>query len=278
MPELPEVETVRAGLVPKIVGHTVAHVLVRRRDLRIPIPARFAARLVGRRLDAIIRRGKYLLWNFDNDLVLVSHLGMSGQLLLASADPDRPQKHDHVRFAFANGVWVTFRDPRRFGLMDLTTGKQMAKHRLLAGMGPEPLSNAFNGPVLAAALKGRASTIKAALLDQKIVAGLGNIYVSEALYRARLSPRRKAGTVGPVRAERLVTAIRNTLTDAIAAGGSSLKDYVQASGRLGYFQHQLAVYDRDGERCPDCAPEARCRVRQISQAGRSTYFCPTRQR
>ena len=278
MPELPEVETVRAGLAQKIAGHTLGHVLVRRRDLRTPIPARFAARLAGRRLDTITRRGKYLLWNFDNELVLVSHLGMSGQLLLESADPGRPQKHDHVRFAFANRVWVTFRDPRRFGLMEITTQSQVPRHRLLAGMGPEPLSNTFSGPVLAAALKGRASTIKAALLDQKIVAGLGNIYVSESLFRARLSPRRKAGTVGPVRAERLVAAIRDTLTEAIAAGGSSLKDYVQATGALGFFQHQFAVYDRDGERCPDCVPAARCRVQKISQAGRSTYFCPSRQR
>jgi formamidopyrimidine-DNA glycosylase len=282
MPELPEVETVRTGLAAKLVGKTIDHVLVRRRDLRRPIPPGFAERLSGRRLATITRRGKYLLWNFDDGLVLLCHLGMSGQMVLGSGTaqqtPRQEQKHDHVRIAFTSGDWVTFRDPRRFGLMDLTTVDEAPHHPLLAAMGPEPLSNAFNGPVLAAALAGRGSTIKAALLDQKIVAGIGNIYASEALYRAGISPRRKAGSVGPVRAERLVAAIVATLNDAIAAGGSSLKDYVQATGDPGYFQHQFAVYGRQGEACPHCDPNRTCRVRQITQSGRSTYYCPTRQR
>jgi len=278
MPELPEVETVRAGLASKLVGKTIDHVLVRRTDLRIPIPAGFVERLGGQRLASLNRRGKYLLWNFDNGLVLLCHLGMSGQMVLGSGTLQPPGKHDHVRLAFTSGDWVTFRDPRRFGLMDLTTLDEAPHHPLLVTMGPEPLSNAFNGPVLAAALAGRGSTIKAALLDQKIVAGIGNIYASEALYRAGISPRRKAGSVGPVRAERLVVAIVATLNDAIAAGGSSLKNYVQATGDLGYFQHQFAVYGRQGEACPQCDPNSTCRVRQITQSGRSTYYCPTRQR
>jgi formamidopyrimidine-DNA glycosylase len=278
MPELPEVETVRAGLASKLVGKTIDHVLVRRTDLRIPIPAGFAERLGGRRLATMTRRGKYMLWNFDNGLGLLCHLGMSGQMILGSGTLQPPEKHDHVRLAFTSGVWVTFRDPRRFGLMDLTTLDEAPHHPLLGAMGPEPLSNAFNGPVLAAALAGRGSTIKAALLDQKIVAGIGNIYASEALYRAGISPRRKAGSVGPIRADRLVAAIVATLNDAIAAGGSSLKDYVQATGDLGYFQHQLAVYGRQGEACPHCDPNSTCRVRHITQSGRSTYYCPTRQR
>ena len=278
MPELPEVETVRAGLASALVGKIINDVLVRRTDLRIPIPAGFAERLGGRRLATMTRRGKYLLWNFDDGLVLLCHLGMSGQMVLGSGTIQPPEKHDHVRLAFTSGDWVTFRDSRRFGLMDLTTLDAAPHHPLLATMGPEPLSNAFNGPVLAAALAGRGSTIKAALLDQKIVAGIGNIYASEALYRAGISPRRKAGSVGPVRAERLVVAIVATLNDAIAAGGSSLKDYVQATGDLGYFQHQFAVYGRQGEACPQCDPNSTCRVRQITQSGRSTYYCPTRQR
>ena len=278
MPELPEVETVRAGLSSQLVGKTIDTVLVRRRDLRIPIPSGFAERLKGQRLGTMTRRGKYLLWNFDDGLALLSHLGMSGQMVLGSGAPPPPQTHDHVHMAFTSGDWVRYRDPRRFGLMGLTTIDEAPDHPLLAAMGPEPLSNGFNGPVLVAALAGRGSTIKAALLDQKIVAGIGNIYASEALYRAGISPRRKAGSVGPVRAERLVAAITGTLNDAIAAGGSSLKDYVQATGDLGYFQHQFAVYGRDGMACPQCDPNNTCRVRHITQSGRSTYYCPTRQR
>ncbi|MBT4710765.1 MAG: bifunctional DNA-formamidopyrimidine glycosylase/DNA-(apurinic or apyrimidinic site) lyase [Alphaproteobacteria bacterium] len=278
MPELPEVETVRAGLASKLVGKTIDTVLVRRTDLRIPIPPKLAERLKGRRLDTMTRRGKYLLWNFDDGLALLSHLGMSGQMVLGAGPPPPPQAHDHVHMAFTSGDWVRYRDPRRFGLMDLTTIDQAPDHPLLATMGPEPLSNGFNGPVLAAALVGRGSTIKAALLDQKIVAGIGNIYASEALYCAGISPRRKAGSVGPVRAERLVAAITGTLNDAIASGGSSLKDYVQATGDLGYFQHQFAVYGREGVACPQCDPNNTCRVRHITQSGRSTYYCPTRQR
>ena len=278
MPELPEVETIRAELAAKLTGRVLESVDVRRRDLRAPIPARFSARLSGRRLAALARRGKYLLWHFDGGLVLLCHLGMSGQLLLSAGPNDPPQRHDHVRFLFSAGVTVTYRDPRRFGLMDLTTEARLPAHKLLTGMGPEPLGREFDAPYLAAALGGRKSSLKAALLDQKIVAGLGNIYVCEALHRARLSPRRKAGTVGGARAARLVAAIRETLTDAIAAGGSSLKDYVRASGALGYFQHQFAVYGQAGKPCPGCEKGSRCRVRRITQNGRSTFYCPTRQR
>ncbi len=278
MPELPEVETVRSGLAAVLPGLVIQSVDVRRRDLRIPIPVRFAARLCGRRVERLSRRGKYLLWHFDGGLVLICHLGMSGRMLLDGAKGAPPQSHDHVQFVFDNGIGVTFRDPRRFGLMDLTTETKVATHKLLAAMGPEPLEDGFDGKYLAAALKGRKSPLKTALLDQRIVAGLGNIYVCEALYRAGLSPQRKAGTVGQVRGDRLVTAIRETLRAAIAAGGSSLKDYVQASGELGYFQHKFAVYGRTGEHCPRCPPGSNCRVRQITQSGRSTFYCPTHQR
>lgn len=278
MPELPEVETVRSGLAAVLPGLVIQSIDVRRRDLRIPVPRGLEARLSGRRMERLARRGKYLLWHFDGGVVLICHLGMSGRLLLGQGRDAPPQPHDHVRFVFSEGVEVTFRDPRRFGLIDLTTEAKVADHKLLAGMGPEPLEEGFDGKYLAAALKGRVSPLKTALLDQRNVAGLGNIYVCEALYRARLSPLRKAGTVGPVRADRLVAAIRETLGDAIAAGGSSLKDYVQASGELGYFQHKFAVYGRAGQRCPGCPRGSRCRVRQITQSGRSTYFCPARQR
>jgi formamidopyrimidine-DNA glycosylase len=278
MPELPEVETVRSGLAAVLPGLVIQSVNVRRRDLRIPIPVKFADRLCGRRVKRLSRRGKYLLWHFDGGLVLICHLGMSGRMLLDRAKGGPPQSHDHVQFAFDNGIGVTFRDPRRFGLMDLTTETKVAKHKLLAAMGPEPLEGEFDGKYLAAVLKGRRAPLKTALLDQRIVAGLGNIYVCEALYRARLSPQRKAGTVGQVHGDRLVAAIRKTLRQAIAAGGSSLKDYVQASGELGYFQHKFAVYGRTGERCPRCPPRSNCRVRQIVQSGRSTFYCPTHQR
>ena len=276
MPELPEVETVRLGLA-RVVGSVLAGVEQRRRDLRIPMPARVGARLIGRRLEAIDRRGKYLLWRFSGGPVLIVHLGMSGRLVLR--DGPRPaERHEHVVLTFAGGVTVAYHDPRRFGLMALTTAAAAPAHPLLAAMGPEPLSDEFDGPRLAAALKGRKAPLKSALLDQRMVAGLGNIYVCEALYRARLSPQRAAGTLRPAAAARLAQAVKSVLSDAIAAGGSSLRNYVQASGELGYFQHRWAVYGREGERCPGCSPNARCRVRRVTQGARSTFFCPRIQR
>ena len=276
MPELPEVETVRRGLEKRLLGQRVAYAEARRQTLRIPLPEGFVARMTGRRFERLERRGKYILAYLDNGDVLIVHLGMSGRFTLgeAGALPEGP--HDHVVFRMADGTIATYTDPRRFGLMTLCLETEVEDHRLLAKMGPDPLGNAFNGPSLAARLAGKHSPIKAALLDQKIVAGLGNIYVCEALFGAGISPRRSAHTVQGGRAERLVATIRQVLDKALQAGGSSLRDYVQASGELGYFQHQFSVYGREGEPCPECDCEQA--VKRIAQSGRSTFYCARRQR
>jgi len=276
MPELPEVETVRRGLEKRLLGQRVAYAEARRQTLRIPLPEDFAARMTGRRFERLERRGKYILAYLDNRTVLIVHLGMSGRFTLgdAGALPDGP--HDHVVFRMEDGTVATYNDPRRFGLMTLCSDTEVDEHRLLASMGVDPLGNMFNGPYLASRLKGRRSPIKAALLDQKTVAGLGNIYVCEALYGAGISPRRSAHRVQGGRAERLAAAIRKTLDSALQAGGSSLRDYVQANGELGYFQHQFSVYGREGEPCPNCDCEQT--VKRIVQSGRSTFYCARRQR
>ena len=276
MPELPEVETIRRGLEKRLLGQRVAYAEARRQTLRIPLPEDFAARMTGRRFERLERRGKYILAYLDNRTVLIVHLGMSGRFTLgdAGALPDGP--HDHVVFRMEDGTVATYNDPRRFGLMTLCSDTEVDEHRLLASMGVDPLGNMFNGPYLASRLKGRRSPIKAALLDQKTVAGLGNIYVCEALYGAGISPRRSAHTVQGGRAERLAAAIHKTLDSALQAGGSSLRDYVQANGELGYFQHQFSVYGREGEPCPNCDCEQT--VKRIVQSGRSTFYCARRQR
>lgn len=276
MPELPEVETVRRGLEKRLLGQRVAYAEARRQTLRIPLPEDFAARMTGRRFERLERRGKYILAYLDNRTVLIVHLGMSGRFTLgdAGALPDGP--HDHVVFRMEDGTVATYNDPRRFGLMTLCSDTEVDEHRLLASMGVDPLGNMFNGPYLASRLKGRRSPIKAALLDQKTVAGLGNIYVCEALYGAGISPRRSAHRVQGGGAERLAAAIRKTLDSALQAGGSSLRDYVQANGELGYFQHQFSVYGREGEPCPNCDCEQT--VKRIVQSGRSTFYCARRQR
>ena len=256
MPELPEVETVRRGLAAVMAGRRLAAVEQRRADLRFPMPADLGARLAGRRVGALDRRGKYLLIGLDGDETLILHLGMSGRLLIRDQGVP-PTAHDHVVFRIADGPAVAFNDARRFGSLDLTATAALGAHRSLRALGPEPFDPAFDGPALVARLAGRVTPLKAALLDQRTVAGLGNIYVCEALFRARLSPRRLAATVTGARAERLVAAIRSVLGDAIAAGGSSLRDYVQADGELGYFQHVFAVYDREGQPCPACGGAAR---------------------
>jgi formamidopyrimidine-DNA glycosylase len=277
MPELPEVETIVRGLRPQIEGRTLVRVTVRRPDLRIPLPPRFADRLLGRRVESLRRRAKYILAELDDGTVLIAHLGMSGQWLIGRRDAaGSPGKHDHVEFETDDGALLTYRDPRRFGLMTLARGDELASHPLLAGLGVEPLGNDFNGPALSAALTGRRTPIKLALLDQRVVAGLGNIYVCEALFRARISPRRHAASIPGARAERLVAAIRDVLNEAIAAGGSSLRDYVQATGELGYFQHSFQVYGREGEPCPGC--DCGSAIQRITQSGRSTFFCGHRQR
>jgi formamidopyrimidine-DNA glycosylase len=275
MPELPEVETVRRGLALKISGRRIVRSELRRPDLRRPFPPALAARLDGARIGALGRRGKYILIELDSDGLLLLHLGMSGRITVGSAAlPAAP--HDHVILMLDNGTVLRFNDPRRFGLVDYLKRGDEAQHPLLAELGPEPLDASFDGAYLGAALAGKLSPIKAALLDQRVVAGLGNIYACEALFRARVSPRRLAGSIGSARAARLAAAIKSVLTDAIAAGGSSLRDYVQADGALGYFQHRWAVYGHEGDPCPGC--DCGGGVRRIVQSGRSTFFCAKRQR
>lgn len=280
MPELPEVETVCRGLALRLEGRRLARVLQRRKDLRFPLPARFAARLEGRRIERIARRAKYMLFHLDDGMVMLGHLGMSGRMLIGPAPAADLEAHDHLVFETDDGTAVRFNDARRFGLFDLVRGDRLSRHRLLAGLGPEPLEDAFTGAVLAAALWGKRTPIKAAILDQRVVAGVGNIYASEALFHAGISPRRLARTVQGDRAERLAQAIKSVLREAIAAGGSSLRDYVQADGELGYFQHRWAVYEREGRACPgcECAPETTGGIKRLMQSGRSTFYCPRRQR
>ena len=290
MPELPEVETIVRGLRPHLVGRRLVRVDQRRAGLRFPFPANFAQRLEGRRVTRIGRRAKYILIYLDDGQVLLCHLGMSGRLTISNGPgcngPARngpgaaPDKHDHVILETDEGRELRFNDARRFGMMDLIAESELDSHPLLAGLGPEPLGNDFNGPELARRLAGKRSPIKAALMDQRVVAGLGNIYVCESLFLAGISPRRKAYTVQGGRAERLVRAVRDVLGRAIDAGGSSLRDYVQASGELGYFQHSWAVYGRAGARCPGCTcdPAATGGIRRMVQSNRSTFYCATRQR
>lgn len=276
MPELPEVETVCRGLRQKIEGRRLTKVVQRRADLRKPFPKNFEQRLRGRRISAIERRAKYILIFLDGDLVLIVHLGMSGRLLIHDNPAQTLETHDHVVFETDDDQLVVFRDPRRFGLMDITALADLANHPLLRDIGPEPLDPEFTPTALSALLSGRKTPIKAALLNQQIIAGLGNIYVCEALYRAGISPKRLAATVAGRRAQRLVPAIKEVLREAIDAGGSSLKDYVQTDGELGYFQHRFAVYDREGAKCPQCS--CTTGVRRINQGGRSTFYCPKHQR
>jgi formamidopyrimidine-DNA glycosylase len=275
MPELPEVETVRRGLEAKLSGRRIVHAELRRQDLRRPFPPMLARRLTGAAIGGLARRGKYILIELDGDGTLLLHLGMSGRITAGSvAGPHA--LHDHVILTLDDGTVVRFNDARRFGLLDYMRRGEEQSHPLLAGMGPEPLGPGFDSAYLATKLAGKMTSIKAALLDQRVVAGLGNIYVCEALYRAGLSPRRLAATVTGARADRLAAAIRDVLTAAIDAGGSSLRDYVQADGELGYFQHHWAVYGREGEPCPGCTCAEG--VRRIVQSGRSTFFCAKKQR
>jgi formamidopyrimidine-DNA glycosylase len=277
MPELPEVETVRRGLALRLEGRRVARLTLNRADLRLPMPPDLRERVEGRRVERLGRRAKYLLLHLDDGGVVIAHLGMSGRLVLSEPGSSVPaDPHDHVVFTLEDGTELRFNDARRFGLLDYAGAAGLEQHKFFAHLGPEPLGNEFNGPALALRLGGKATPIKAALLDQRVVAGLGNIYVSESLYHAGLSPKRLAGTVTGERAERLALAIRDVLERAIAAGGSSLRDYVQVSGELGYFQQQWAVYGKEGERCPGC--DCRDGIRRIVQAGRSTFYCGKRQR
>ncbi|MDE0810739.1 MAG: bifunctional DNA-formamidopyrimidine glycosylase/DNA-(apurinic or apyrimidinic site) lyase [Alphaproteobacteria bacterium] len=271
MPELPEVETVRCGLVAVLEGRVLKKVEQRRPDLRWPIPKDFPKRLIGRRVLRLERRAKYLLWYLDDDTVMMLHLGMSGRVQISDSRPPTLDKHDHLIFTTDDGKVIRYNDARRFGMVDLTTAASLTDHKLLANLGPEPLSNAFSGPMLAAALEGRRSPIKAALLDQRIVCGLGNIYVCEALHMSGISPLRLATNVQGKRSERLVAAIRDVLAAAIEAGGSSLRDHKQVNGELGYFQLRFQVYDRENDPCPKLGCKGT--VRRLVQSGRSTFYC-----
>lgn len=282
MPELPEVETVVRGLARALAGKRLQRLDLARPDLRSAIPPGLAAHVAGKRLERVSRRAKYILMYFEGAKsseggVVIVHLGMSGRLIIAPPGKAPPrEKHDHAVFLFADGTELRFNDARRFGLLDYAEEAALADHPRFRHLGPEPLGNEFNGPALAASLQGKKTSIKAALLDQRVVAGIGNIYACEALYSAGLSPRRLAKTVQGERAERLANAIQDVLTRAIAAGGSSLRDYVQTSGELGYFQHQWKVYGKEGEPCPGC--DCGKGIRRIVQAGRSTFYCPRRQK
>lgn len=283
MPELPEVETVRRGLLPAMEGEVIEQAEVRRDGLRWKFPENMAGRLSGARVNALRRRSKYILADLDTDETLIIHLGMSGRMQVSGVkigdffhDHQEVQKHDHVVLHMSGGGRVTFNDARRFGAMDLAPTGEVDQHKMLAGLGPEPLGNDFHEDLLKDRFKGRKTPVKSALLDQKIVAGLGNIYVCEVLNRIGISPKRPVGKINATEIGQMVPAIREVLTEAIEAGGSSLKDYRQADGELGYFQHSFKVYGRENEPCqtPDCGGK----ITRITQSGRSSFFCAQCQR
>ena len=283
MPELPEVETVRRGLEPVMTDTVIESAQVNRPDLRWPLPVNMSERLTGQRVVGLRRRSKYILCDLEGGETLLIHLGMSGRMLISGAQVGAfahphpaPEKHDHVVLNMVGGARITFNDARRFGAMDLAQTSEVDSHKWLAGLGPEPLGNAFSEDHLVARLKGRKMPIKSALLDQKIVAGLGNIYVCETLYRAGIHPARQAGAISERRVRSMVPIIRQVLEEAIAAGGSSLRDFRQADGELGYFQHNFDVYGREGMTCK--TQECQAEVRRIVQSGRSSFYCPTCQR
>ena len=276
MPELPEVETVRLGLEQAMAGRLFLRVIQRRPDLRRPFPPLFEQRLTGRRIDSLSRRAKYLVLHLDDGSALLVHLGMSGRMLVGRQSNEPFGTHDHVVFDLDDGGRVVFNDARRFGLIDLTETALLAEHPLLRGIGPEPLGEAFTAKVFASRIAGKSSPIKVVLLDQTVVAGIGNIYASEALYRAGIDPFRAANTLKPAEISRLVPAIQSVLTEAIAAGGSSLRDHRRPDGELGYFQHGFKVYDREGQPCPDCTCASG--IQRVTQAGRSTFYCAKKQR
>lgn len=285
MPELPEVETVRRGLAPALVGRRIKRAQTKRADLRFPFPKRFAGRLTGRRVDALERRAKYLLARLDDGNVWITHLGMTGRWSVIGAkrqpgdfyyaEPTDPT-HTHVVIDMEDGAKLEFNDPRRFGYMDLIPEAELETHRFFKAMGPEPLGNHFHEPYLKSALAKKKAPIKAALLDQHIVAGLGNIYVVEALYRSGIAPAKPAGSISAQRLDKLFHAIRAVLEEAIEAGGSTLSDYAAVDGAQGGFQHRFSVYDREGEKCltKDCAGS----IKRAVHGGRSTFWCPKCQR
>ncbi len=274
MPELPEVETTGRGLAAQLLNQTLIRAEQRRADLRSKMPINLRD-LEGAKLQAVERRAKYLLLRFDNHLTLLLHLGMSGRLVIARHDDGQRGKHDHLVLHFNKGI-MRFNDARRFGRVDLCETGSESQHPLLCHLGPEPLDRRFTPKALGAALTGRKTAIKLALLDQTIVAGIGNIYACEALYHANINPKRAAGSLRPAELAALVPAIKTVLTAAIKAGGSSLRDYVQTDGNLGYFQTKFAVYDREGQPCPGCT--CNFGIERFTQGGRSTFWCRQKQR
>jgi formamidopyrimidine-DNA glycosylase len=289
MPELPEVETVRRGLEPAMVGARIIAVEQRRPDLRFPFPERFVERLQGQTVAALGRRAKYLLADLSSGEVLVMHLGMTGRFLVSQGgvtfapgefhdEAGGGRRHDHVVFRLSNGATVTYNDPRRFGFMDLAPRAVLAESRHFRNVGIEPLGNELSGEAIARLFRGRQAPLKAALMDQRLIAGLGNIYVCEALFRAGLDPQAPAGSIATStgrpreKADRLAGAIRDVLTEAVEAGGSTLRDYAQTDGSLGYFQHAFRVYDREGEACMTSGCGGT--VKRLVQGGRSTFYCP----
>ncbi len=289
MPELPEVETVRRGLEPVLKGRKILRVETRRAGLRFPFPPDFSQRMEGARFEHVSRRAKYLVAGLDNGQSLLAHLGMTGRFTVISpagnsnlgqfyfetgASDNADGAHDHVIFHLDGGLRVVYSDPRRFGMMDVVQSARLHEHRLLKGLGVEPLGNEFSAACLAGKFKGKAAPLKAALLDQRIIAGLGNIYVCEALFRAGLSPQRKAGTAKSEKLEALVRHIREILNDAILAGGSTLQDFKSANGAQGSYQQRFQVYDREGESCPSCGKP----IKRMVQAGRSSFYCASCQK
>ena len=278
MPELPEVETVRRGLEPAMTDRIIKNVALHREGLRVPFPANLASILKGRPVLKLTRRAKYLLIHIGGkrEDILIIHLGMSGQLtVVKDIGKHSVRKHDHMVLTLDSGAGIVFNDARRFGMVMLTEAATIEQHAAFDGMGPEPLPNSFTGKMLHERLKGKSTPIKVALLDQRVVAGVGNIYASEALFEAGISPLRKSSSVTVEEAGALAKAIRSVMTRAIASGGSSLRDFRQAGGELGYFQHSFAVYDHEGDPCPNCKGGGRKKpvIQKITQAGRATYFC-----
>lgn len=272
MPELPEVETVCRGLAKAISGRRIARIETRRKGLRIPFPRGLDA-LKGARIGDISRRAKYIVMRLSGGRVLLLHLGMSGRMVFGDRDTAR-EKHDHMIITLDDGTCVIFNDPRRFGLVDLTTEKELAQHRFFRHLGPEPLEKDFTATALRERAEGRKTAIKLFVMDQRIVVGVGNIYASEALHMAGIDPTRAAGDIDTGEMKALVRSIRTVLRRAIRAGGSSIRDYVQADGELGYFQHHWSVYDKSGRACTRCKAE----IRKINQGGRSTFYCPACQK
>ncbi len=281
MPELPEVETVRRGLAPAMEGKRILRVETRRKDLRFPFPERFNQRLEGAKLTRLGRRAKYLVGELSNGEALIMHLGMTGRFTVSGKKKGEfhhaageDEKHDHVVFDMAGGARVVFNDARRFGFMDLWPLEDIDNYAPFSGMGPEPISNEFSGAYLKEAFAGKKTPVKSALLDQNVVAGLGNIYVCEALFRSGISPKKLAGAIKQGKLEVLAVEVRKVIEEAIIAGGSTISDFATTSGELGYFQHRFQVYDREGEDCVACAKP----VKRLVQSGRSTFYCPTCQR